>query len=125
MANEPLPVAYTPEFKRNLRQLAKKYRHLHDDIQPIIEQLVGGDKPGDQITGIQVEIFKVRAGNSDARKGKSGGYRVLYQRKPDDVVLITIYSKSDQADVTAAEIRRIIAYHEDAIQETGDSGGDK
>ena len=125
MANEPLPVAYTPEFKRNLRQLAKKYRHIHDDIQPIIDQLIAGDKPGDQITGIQVEVFKVRAGNSDARKGKSGGYRVLYQRKPDAIVLITIYSKSDQADVTAAEIRRIIAYHEDAIEETDDNGGDK
>jgi hypothetical protein len=30
MANEPLPVAYTPEFKRNLRQLAKKYRSIRD-----------------------------------------------------------------------------------------------
>ena len=38
MATEPgIPptVTYTPEFKRNLRHLAKKYRHIHDDVQPI------------------------------------------------------------------------------------------
>ena len=40
MANEPLPVEYTPEFKRSLRLLAKRYRHIHDDIQPIIDRLV-------------------------------------------------------------------------------------
>ena len=27
MANESLPVVYTPEFKRNVRQLAKRYRN--------------------------------------------------------------------------------------------------
>ena len=33
MANEPLPVVYTPEFKRSLRQLAKKYRHIREDAE--------------------------------------------------------------------------------------------
>ena len=45
MANEPgnpATVTYTPEFKRNLRHLAKKYRHIHDDIQPAIDQLTAG-----------------------------------------------------------------------------------
>ena len=35
----PLHVAFTPEFKRNLRQLAKKYRHIKSDLQPILDQL--------------------------------------------------------------------------------------
>jgi mRNA-degrading endonuclease RelE of RelBE toxin-antitoxin system len=123
MANEALPVAYTPEFKRNLRQLAKKYRHIRADIQPIIDQLVEGEKPGDRITGIQAEVYKARAGNSDARKGKSGGYRIIYHAKPAAAVLITIYSKSDQADVAAAAIRRIIAGHERAAKKAQESGG--
>ncbi len=111
--NKPLPVAYTPEFKRNLRQLAKKYRHIREDVQPTIDQLADGAKPGDQVTGVQHEVYKVRVGNSDARKGKSGGYRIIYHVKEGAaVVLITIYSKSDQADVSAAEIRRIIADQE-------------
>jgi mRNA-degrading endonuclease RelE of RelBE toxin-antitoxin system len=116
MANEPnrpLPVAFTPEFKRNLRQLAKKYRHIRKDIQPIIDQLVTGAKPGDRITGVKHMVFKVRARNSDARRGRSGGYRIIYHLTDEQaIILITIYSKSDQTDVPAAEIRRIIAAQE-------------
>jgi mRNA-degrading endonuclease RelE of RelBE toxin-antitoxin system len=116
MTNEsdtPPPVAYTPEFKRNLRQLAKKYRHIRKDIQPIIDQVAAGARPGDRITGLTHMIFKVRVANSDARKGKSDGYRIIYQIKEKEmIVLITIYSKTEQADIAAAEIRRIIAAHE-------------
>lgn len=109
----PLPVYFTPEFKRNLRHLAKKYRRIRDDIQPVLDELANGAKPGDQISGLKLEVFKVRVGNSDARKGKSGGYRIIYHVKPDEaVILITVYSKSEQADVAAADIRRIIAAHE-------------
>ena len=32
-------VRFTPEFKRNLRQLAKKYRWIRSDIQPVIDAL--------------------------------------------------------------------------------------
>ena len=57
----------------------------------------------------------MRAPNSDARKGKSGGYRIVYQVKPaEEIVLITVYSKSDQSDVPATEIRSIIASHDTA-----------
>ena len=114
----PLPVYFTPEFKRNLRHLAKKYRRIRDDIQPVLDELENGVKPGDQITGLEHEVFKVRVGNSDARKGKSGGYRIIYHVKPDEaIILITVYSKSEQADVAAAEIRRIIAAHKTAPSE--------
>ncbi|GLI35759.1 hypothetical protein DAMNIGENAA_31920 [Desulforhabdus amnigena] len=65
-------IVYTPEFKRNLRQLAKKYRRIKSDVQPLIEDLTQGKTPGDQIQHIQYEVFKVRAKNSDAAKGKSG-----------------------------------------------------
>jgi mRNA-degrading endonuclease RelE of RelBE toxin-antitoxin system len=116
MANEPENpprVTYTPEFKRNLRHLAKKYRHIHTDVQPIVERLVAGAKLGDRISGVPQEVYKVRARNSDASKGKSGGYRLIYHfRSEAEIVLITIYSKSDQGDVAAAEIRRIIAAQE-------------
>jgi mRNA-degrading endonuclease RelE of RelBE toxin-antitoxin system len=105
----PLQVTFTPEFKRNLRQLAKKYRHIKSDLQPILDQLAGGTKPGDQVPGVRYEVFKVRAQNSDARKGKSGGYRLIYWAKSEsDVVLVTVYSKTEQADITPEDIRQII-----------------
>jgi mRNA-degrading endonuclease RelE of RelBE toxin-antitoxin system len=123
MAREPLPVVFTPEFKRNLRQLSKKYPHIRVDIQPIIDSLATGETPGDRITGVKHAVFKVRARNSDARRGKSGGYRIIYLVKPKEmIVLVTIYSKSDQADVAAKEIRRIIADYE--AQGPGDLGED-
>ena len=46
--SEDLPlreVRFTPEFKRNLRQLAKKYRQIRSDIQPIIDVLLAGQRP--------------------------------------------------------------------------------
>jgi mRNA-degrading endonuclease RelE of RelBE toxin-antitoxin system len=88
----PVAVLYTPEFKRNLRQLAKKYRRIKTDVQPLLDLLEQGQTPGDQIPGVQYEVFKVRLRNSDSAKGKSGGYRVIYQRTTDgSIVMITLY----------------------------------
>jgi len=55
MPNNPQApeIVYTPEFKRNVRQLAKKYRHIKFDVQPIIADLTLGRTPGDQIRGIR------------------------------------------------------------------------
>jgi len=112
MPNNPQApeIVYTPEFKRNLRQLAKKYRHIKSDVQSVIEDLIQGRTPGDQIPGIRYEVFKARAKNSDAAKGKSGGYRIIYYRPSwGPIVLITIYSKTEQSDITPTAIRRIIS----------------
>ncbi len=105
----PVQVTFTPEFKRNLRKLAKKYRHIQSDLQPILDQLASGSKPGDQVPGVRYEVFKVRAQNSDAARGKSGGYRLVYHaRSAAEVVLVTVYSKTEQADIAPEEIRQII-----------------
>jgi mRNA-degrading endonuclease RelE of RelBE toxin-antitoxin system len=105
----PLQVAFTPEFKRNLRQLVKKYRRIKSDLQPILDQLASGSKPGDPIPQVRYEVFKVRAKNSDASKGKSGGYRLIYYVKSaTEVILVTVYSKTEQADIAAKDIRQII-----------------
>jgi mRNA-degrading endonuclease RelE of RelBE toxin-antitoxin system len=106
---EPVRVEYTSEFKRNLRALAKKYRHIHSDVQPVIDQLRAGKVIGDQVPRTRYAIFKVRVRNSDIRKGKSSGYRLIYHLKtPKNVILVTIYSKLDQADVSAEQIRHIL-----------------
>jgi hypothetical protein len=55
----PVQITFTSEFKRNLRQLAKKYRHIKTDLQPIIDELALGRKPGDQVPGVSFEVFKV------------------------------------------------------------------
>ena len=48
MSNEPpqpIEIRFTPEFKRNLRALAKKYRNIRLDIDPVIQQLQAGNFP--------------------------------------------------------------------------------
>lgn len=98
-----------PTFKRNLRNLAKKYRSIRNDVQPIIEQLEKGELLGDRIPGIEYEVFKLRVRNSDIQKGKSGGYRLIYYLKTATIIiLLTIYTKSEQSDIAADDIKNII-----------------
>ena len=102
-------VEATAKFKRDLRVLAKKYRSIRKDIQPIITQIEAGKILGDRVTGIGYTIFKLRVKNSDIQKGKSGGYRIIYYLKTTDkVILVTIYSKSKREDISAQEIKQIL-----------------
>ena len=108
-----IQIVFTPEFKRNVRRLSRKYRHIKSDLQPFIEQLEQGQTPGDQIQRTTYTVFKVRIKNSDLQRGKSGGYRMIYYLKAsDDIILVTIYSKTEQGDITAEQIQRIIEKHE-------------
>jgi mRNA-degrading endonuclease RelE of RelBE toxin-antitoxin system len=99
----------TPDFQAQLRKLAKRYRNLRNDLQPLLDDLESGNCPGDQIAGTTDTVFKVRVKNSDIQKGKSEGYRVIYQRRDDIcILLVTIYSKSDEGTLTAKEVCTII-----------------
>ena len=105
-----MEVFYTPEFKRNVRAMAKKYHHIQSDVQPFIDQIQSGKLIGDKVQGTGYTIFKVRIRNSDVSRGKSGGYRVIYYLKtPTAIILVTIYSKTEQSDVSPAKIRKILS----------------
>jgi mRNA-degrading endonuclease RelE of RelBE toxin-antitoxin system len=108
-AREVLRVLFTPKFESNLEHLQRRYRRIDLDIEPTIDELERGELPGDKIPGIGHDVYKVRAANRDANKGKSGGYRIIYYvRLADLVYLLTIYSKSDQKDVSAKDVRLIV-----------------
>jgi len=105
----PVQLEFTPLFKRRLKGLAKKYRQIQIDIQPIFDRLLLGDLVGDQISGTTYTVYKVRTKNSDAQSGKSGGYRLIYQVKtPTEIIFHLIYSKSEQVTVNADEIQEMI-----------------
>ena len=114
MSNESdlVQIDLTPEYKRNLRELSKRFRQIRLDTQPVIEQIQAGNFIGDRIPGMGEDyiILKVRVKNSNIQKGKSAGYRMIYQvESAVSVLLLTIYSKSDRADISPNEIRSIIA----------------
>jgi mRNA-degrading endonuclease RelE of RelBE toxin-antitoxin system len=119
MQSEPSPIqiALTLRFKRDLRELAKRYRSIRSDLQPLIEQLQAGEIPGDRIAGVKYQVFKVRLKNSNIQKGKSAGYRVIYYLKTEQgIILTTIYSKSDLSDIANETIEEAIAQYEREIQ---------
>ncbi|RAM48032.1 MAG: type II toxin-antitoxin system RelE/ParE family toxin [Hapalosiphonaceae cyanobacterium JJU2] len=118
MPNEEKPLVgidLTPEFKQNLRVLSKRFRNIRSDVQVVIEQLQEGNILGDRIGDIGEDfvVYKLRVRNSNIQKGKSAGYRLIYQvESPTTILLLTIYSKSDREDITANEIRDMVTSFE-------------
>jgi mRNA-degrading endonuclease RelE of RelBE toxin-antitoxin system len=108
-------IEYTAAFLRQLRRLGRRYRHIRKDIEPVINELRAGKVLGDQIQHTDLTLFKIRVRNTDVQKGKSAGYRLIYYLKtPERIILVTIYSKSDQGDIDKATLLRI-------LEETGAS----
>lgn len=102
-------IFYTSEFKRDLRKLNKEYPSLRKDLDDFIQALNAGELVGDLIPQISHPVYKVRIKNSDNNKGKSAGYRIIYYVQiPDSVVLITLYSKSEQGDISTKALCDII-----------------
>ncbi len=111
-SSELVIVRFSDEFEEELYKLSKRYRNIRSDIQLIIEQLQSGDFGGNRLAGIGEEyfIYKVRVRNSNIQKGKSAGYRLIYQlESPTSVLLLTIYSKSDREDIGVNEIQDILS----------------
>ena len=69
-----------------------------------------GDFVGEQITGTGYTVIKVRVKNSDVQKGNSGSYRLIYEiESPTSIYVLTIYSKSEQADISVAELTTVLS----------------
>ena len=105
-------IRFSDEFEEDLYRLSKRFRRIRFDIQPTIDQLQQGDLVGNRIAGIgeRYVVYKVRVRNSDIQRGKSAGYRLIYQvESPISILLLTIYSKSDREDISANEIQDIVA----------------
>ncbi len=104
-------IELTSQFQQDLRDLAKRYRNIRFDLQAVIQELEFGKFIGDRLaeTGKGYVVFKARVKNRDIQKGKSAGYRLIYQvESPTSVLLLTVYSKSDRADISSKEIRKLL-----------------
>lgn len=113
MSDMPVQLKFTALFKRRVKGLAKKSRQIQTDVQPVLDQIIQGNFIGNLIAGTQYTVYKVRAKNSGAQVGKSGGYRLIYQvESPTQVVLHLIYSSSEPANVSAEEIQTAIAQYQ-------------
>lgn len=103
-------VQLTPSFKHSVKKLKRRYAHIQDDIRDGVELLLQIPKLGVVIPN-SGGIRKVRLPNRDAKRGKSGGYRLLYYLEDDQsqtLYLLLVYSKSDRADVTQRELMQLL-----------------
>lgn len=111
-------VEFAPYFLKDLKRLKRKYSQVTDVVEELVKALENGEQPGDKIPNVGYDVYKVRLKNPSAGRGKSGGFRVIYYvQLADFVILVTIYSKSQQADFPAERLRKII----DEFQNDDDS----
>ena len=109
----PTKVIFADTFYVAARKLRKRYPHILEDVDPLVSQLNNDETPGDRLQGLKQRVYKVRLRNSDAKRGKSGGYRVVYYLETEEpTVILTIYSKTDQSDLPTDIIKSIIEEYE-------------
>lgn len=83
--------------------------NIPPEVRKLVIQLEADERPGDKIPGVGYNVYKAHLPNPSAQKGKSGGFRVLYYvQLADEVILVTIYSKTQQADISVEKIRQIL-----------------
>ena len=106
----PTNVDILPEFRQRVRRLGKKYPSITHEVRQLVAALQSDERPGDRLRGIGYTVYKARLPNRAARRGKSGGFRVVYfVQLADSVTLLTIYSKTDQSDISVREIQQLVA----------------
>lgn len=100
-----------PEFDRRAKRLIKKYKSLKTDLQQFVLSLMTNPLQGKSLGG---DVYKVRLAIASKGAGKSGGARVLTfsvkVNEPDhyEVILLTIYDKSEIANVTDAYTKVLV-----------------
>ncbi len=95
--------------ERELKRLKRKYPSVTTEVRKLVIQLENDERPGDQIPGVGYDVFKVRLANPSANRGKSGGFRVVYYLKLENyILLLTIYSKTEQEDISSEHLRELI-----------------
>jgi len=94
------------EFKKDLKQLLKKYRSLTEDLEIVKIDL--NDEPGEsppfsfRINGLGIEtcIIKVKkiACKSLKGRGANSGLRLVYAHYPEEakIIFVELYHKNDK-----------------------------
>ena len=105
----PTTVSILPEFHKRIKRLIPKYPAITNEVREPIQQLKEDERPGGKIAGVGYDVYKVRLANLSAQRGNSGGFRAIYfVLLAHHVMLITIYSKTDQADISPGKIRQVL-----------------
>ena len=103
------PVVSTLWFNDDVDRLAKKYPNVSKQLEQLVDQLEQGQYPGDRMRGVQGAMaLETRVKNPDARKGASGGFRVVYHVGNERVTLLAISTRNKPYRVSSARIAQVL-----------------
>lgn len=96
-----------PTFQKQIKKLAKKHTSLKEDFAELVEKLESNPEQGKSLGR---NCYKIRLAIKSKRKGKSGGARIITNIviAETTVYLLTIYDKSDQADLSDKELEELL-----------------
>ena len=97
----------THRFEKELKRLVKKFPSLKKEFAGLIDAIVEDPATG---TPIGNNCYKIRLAISSKGKGKSGGARVITYLyiQTGTVYLLTLYDKSEKADLKPNELKEMI-----------------
>jgi len=99
----------TLTFEKQIRRLSRRYPQIRDDLKGFKSDFIRGIGRGDKIPGLKWNVYKARMKSTDMRRGKRGGFRIIYYLQTlKDVILLTIYPKVKKEDISNEEIQRIL-----------------
>ena len=100
----------TRPFERCIKALKKKYPHVKDDLEEVFPRLREDPEVGDRIPGFEDRVWKLRVASRDIKKGKRGGYRLIYYWRRDHtkVYLVFVYAKVRKEDITKRELEHFL-----------------
>lgn len=102
-------VNFGDTFIRDIKRLQRRFPLMEFDIKAFRQEIESGETPGIQVKDVGASIYKARLPNRSARRGKSGGFRLLYVlHGKDHATFLHIYSKSDKNESSPNEIRRML-----------------
>ena len=95
------------KFIKQIKRYSKKFHSLADDLEELYNLLSNNPKSG---VSKGNNIYKIRLKNSDLKKGKSAGYRVITYviDENEKIYLLTLYSKNEIENISDQEIDDLI-----------------
>ena len=108
-------ITVTPDFRIELKHLAKKYASIKEDYASFLNDLrtnpLMGKELGKHLRKVRFPIASKGKGKSG--EAKSGGarvitHKVLIEINDANITLLTIYDKSEKDNVSDKELRRLM-----------------
>ena len=100
-------IELTDDFKRDAKELIKKYRSIASEIKDLVESLESDPIQGEPLGK---DCYKIRMAIASKNKGKSGGSRVITCVKVvnETVFLLSIYDKSEKESIEDSKLKSLL-----------------